>query len=104
MIIYNVTVNIDAAAHDEWLKWMKEVHIPDVLKTGLFTQSKICKVLVEEESGITYSIQYTCRTSADYETYKNQHAAALQKEHTERFGGKFVAFRTLLEVVYQLNA
>jgi hypothetical protein len=104
MIIYNVTVNIDEAVHDEWLTWMKDVHIPDVLKTGLFLNNKICRVLVEEESGITYSVQYTSKNRADYETYKNLHAARLQKVHADRFGGKFVAFRTLLEIVHDTNA
>jgi hypothetical protein len=33
MIVYNVTVNIDGAVEQEWLKWMKEVHIPEVLAT-----------------------------------------------------------------------
>ena len=33
MIIYNVTINIDASIHDEWLAWIKE-HIPQVLATG----------------------------------------------------------------------
>ena len=34
MYIYNVTTNIDESVHDEWLHWMKEIHIPDVLATG----------------------------------------------------------------------
>ncbi|MCE3229382.1 MAG: hypothetical protein K0S32_3933, partial [Bacteroidetes bacterium] len=33
MFIYNVTVNISNDIHTDWLKWMKEIHIPDVMKT-----------------------------------------------------------------------
>ena len=59
MIIYNVTINIDAEVHDEWLKWMLEKHIPAVLATGLFIESRMSRMLIEEEGdGITYSIQY----------------------------------------------
>jgi len=36
MILYNVTVKIMKPLEAEWLKWMKEVHIPDVINTGLF--------------------------------------------------------------------
>ena len=36
MYIYNVTVNVSDDVHIEWLKWMKETHIPDVMKTGCF--------------------------------------------------------------------
>jgi hypothetical protein len=99
MIIYNVTVNIEHDVHDEWLKWMKTEHIPDVMKTGFFIENKICKVLVDEEQGITYSIQYTAPDMQALETYQRDHAPRLQKEHNDRFTNKFVAFRTLLEVV-----
>ena len=99
MIIYNVTVNIDDDVHDEWLQWMKEKHIPDVMSTGLFIENKICRLLVKEESGISYSIQYTCQNINDYNTYQREHSERLQKEHAIRYADKFVAFRTLLEVV-----
>ena len=60
MYIYNVTINIEESVHNQWLRWMKETHIPDVLATGKFFNAKMCKVLVEEEmGGVTYSIQYT---------------------------------------------
>ena len=99
MIIYNVTVNIDEAVHQEWLKWMKEKHIPDVMNTGCFLENKICRLLNVEDEGSTYSIQYTCNSMDDYEEYQQNHAPGLQKEHAEKYKDKFVAFRTLLEVV-----
>jgi hypothetical protein len=100
MIIYNVTVNINHEVHDEWLQWMKEVHIPDVMKTGMFTDSRMLKLLGDEESGgTTYAIQYTCATMDDYERYKKEFAPALQKEVADKYKDKFVAFRTLLETV-----
>jgi len=37
MIIYSVTVVIKKDVEDSWLKWMKEEHIKDVIKTGYFT-------------------------------------------------------------------
>ena len=49
MILYNITVSIDYNVHQEWLIWMKEVHIPDVMSTGLFLKSMIAKIHAEEE-------------------------------------------------------
>lgn len=100
MVLYNVTVNIDEHVHDEWLDWMKQVHIPDVLATGHFIENKICKILAESEGGISYSIQYLCNDMSEYEKYEREHAPRLQKEHGERYAGRYVAFRTLLEVVH----
>lgn len=103
MILYNVTINIDNEVHDQWLKWMKEVHIPDVMKTGHFIENKICKILAESEGGVSYSIQYLCENMERLEQYQKEDAARLQQDHINRYNGKFAAFRTLLEVVHQQN-
>jgi hypothetical protein len=100
MIIYNVTINIDHAVHDEWLKWMKNIHIPEVMKTGIFLENRMLKVLGDEDSGgVTYSVQYTCRSLDDFKNYENQFANEIRKKHLDKYQDKFVAFRTLLEVV-----
>ena len=101
MIIYNVTVNVEEEIHADWIVWMKEVHIPAVMNTGVFIENKICKVLstTEDETGHTYAVQYTCLSMEDLENYQKNHAPRLQKEHLDRYQGKFVAFRTLLEVI-----
>lgn len=101
MIIYNVTINIDETVHQDWLAWMKTIHIPDVMNTGCFEDYKICKILSvqEDETGHTYAIQYFCLNEEKLSTYQNKYAPQLQKEHLERYDGKFVAFRTLLEEI-----
>lgn len=53
MYIYNVTINIDNAVHDEWLTWM-ETHIIEVLNTGKFISAKFTQVLVEEEMEVKH--------------------------------------------------
>ncbi len=99
MILYNVTVNIDESIHDEWLQWMKDTHIPDVMSTGLFLESRICRIHAEEEGGCAYAIAYLCESMAVYEQYQTLFAPKLQREHALKYQGKFAAFRTILEVV-----
>lgn len=100
MLIYNVTINIDESVHDPWLKWMTEVHIPDMLATGKFTEAKMCRVMVEEElGGITYSVQYTSPNRSTLTRYFDEDADRLRKDGMDRFQGKFVAFRTELELI-----
>mgnify|MGYP000160590633 CR=1 FL=1 len=100
MILYNVTVNIDDSVHDEWLGWMKRIHIPEVMNTGLFIENKICRVLGDDPSGTTYSIQYLCSSMAVFNDYQKNFSGALQKKHSDKYEGKYVAFRTLLEVIH----
>lgn len=100
MIIYNVTVNVDHDVAEDWLTWMIDAHIPDVLNTGMFHDYSILRLVGDEKSGgITYAIQYRTQNMAMYERYKDEFAPALQADAMQRFAGKFVAFRTLLEVV-----
>ncbi|HEX8516752.1 MAG TPA: DUF4286 family protein [Bacteroidia bacterium] len=99
MIIYNVTVNVENDIREEWLKWMKEIHIPDVMATGYFTENRICKVLVDEEQGTTYSVQYMAASMEKLKEYQRLESPRLQKEHNDKYASKCVAFRTLLEVV-----
>jgi hypothetical protein len=99
MIIYNVTVSIDEAVHEDWLHWMRTTHIPDVMGTGLFLESRISKIHAEEQGGKTYAIAYLADTMEQLEQYQREHAPRLQKEHSERYAGRFAAFRTFMEVV-----
>jgi hypothetical protein len=97
MIIYNVTVNIDDSVHDEWFQFMKSKHIGDVVATGCFSSGQMFKILVEEQEGTSYSIQYRAPNMAAVERYLRDFAPALRKEISDKYGDKFVAFRTLLE-------
>ena len=101
MIIYNVTLNIEHSFADDFLNWMKTVHIPEVMATDLFLSFKILKLLNEEEDngGTTFAMQYSMENLDKYEHYRLFHAPRLQDETRRRYEGKYVAFRTLLEVL-----
>ena len=99
MILYNVTVGVDESIHDSWLEWMKQKHIPDVMATNRFVDSKMYRVLLEKEDGITYSIQFFCKSMAELQLYQALDANRLQADHKQKFSDKVVAFRTILEEV-----
>jgi hypothetical protein len=98
MIIYNVTIKIDYSITEEWLNWMKEEHMPQVLETGCFTSYKLFKLLdLDETDGITYCAQYSCESIADYERYISEYTTVMRDRSTKLFGNKFIAFRTLMQ-------
>jgi hypothetical protein len=100
MYIYNVTINIDVSVHDQWLRWMQDKHIPDVLNTGKFVKALMSQVMVNEEmGGVTYSIQYACESKEILDKYYIEDAQKLRKEGLKLFGNKFGAFRTEMKVV-----
>ncbi len=100
MIIYNVTLKVQTDAVDAWVKWMKEEHMPDVLSLGIFTESRLCHLLEQEEDdGVTFAAQYFCNTYADYQSYIDNHSNAMREKGLKAFAGKFVAFRTVMEII-----
>ena len=58
MILYNVTLSIDPEISRDWLQWMREEHIPEVLATQCFTEARLSRVNGEEEGGMTFSEMY----------------------------------------------
>lgn len=100
MLLYNVTVKIEHDLHEDWLHWMRDTHIPDVMATGLFESHRLCKVLGDDDAhGVTYAVQYACSDLETFTQYQQLHAPRLQAEHAARYQDRYVAFRTLLEVV-----
>lgn len=101
MIVYNVTVKTDHSIAGAWLQWLKEEHIPEILATGCFTHAAVHRLLeVDESDGVTYAVQYHAKNRADYDRYISDFAETMRKKGTEKWGNKFIAFRTLMQVVH----
>lgn len=102
MVLYNVTIGIDQDAEKEWLEWMMSTHIPRVMATEMFVDYKVFKVLShEEEASVSYSFQYFAENVDKVVDYLDNHAAPIVGEHNKRYVNKHVAFRTLLEQVFE---
>lgn len=100
MIIYNVTVKPDPSIAGEWLVWLREEHVPDVMGTGCFTKAVILEMTENEESeGPTYAIQYHAGNREDVNRYLNDFAAEMRARGTSRWGDRFMAFRTIMKVI-----
>lgn len=104
MYIYNITINVDDSIHDDWLGWMQQVHIPEVMGTGKFIRALMSEVLVKEElGGVTYSIQYTCKSKKELLSYYEEDADRLRNEVFKKFGSQFGAFRTEMKIVKEFK-
>ena len=101
MIIYNVTVNVEDSITEDWLTYMTKTHIPDVMNTMCFKSFSLNRIISrqEDETGMTFTVQYRCENMEFYQTYQEKYAAGFQKEHNDKFEGKYVAFRTLMEEI-----
>jgi hypothetical protein len=100
MIIFNNTIKVSAEIQHSWLEWMKTVHIPEIMATGLFHDYRICRLLEQDDlDGPTFTVQYFTDTLENYQTYLQEHAARFNQKAFGQFGDRFIAFRTIMQAV-----
>jgi hypothetical protein len=100
MIIYNITTKLEKQIADEWLQWMLNEHINEILQTKCFLDFKLVRLLdVDDSEGPTYAVQYFAESKADYNRYIQLYSSEVRKRSFDRWGDKFISFRSVMEVV-----
>lgn len=100
MIIYNITIKVEWPIAEDWLQWMRETYIPDVLSTGCFEKHQLVRLLqADETEGPTYASQYYASSLSKYDDYLQHHAASLRKQIEDKWGEKYIDFQTLMQIV-----
>ncbi|MFM1857084.1 MAG: hypothetical protein RLZ05_144 [Bacteroidota bacterium] len=100
MYIYNVTIKVDHVIIKEWLHWLKQEHIPEILATGCFTEATVLELLeTVDEEGATFAVQYKTSRLENYRRYLSEYAPLLRQKGLDKWGNKFVAFRTFMKIV-----
>lgn len=99
MFIYNVSIKLIPSIEKEWLQWMKEEHMNEVIATGMFDTAQLFELLEpkDEEDGKTYIAQYFTDSEERYKNYIDQFAPALREKGYEKFGNQFIAFRSIMK-------
>ena len=93
-MILNITFSVDKEVAEDWISWMKDKHIPDLLANGSFTEFKIMKVLShDDERTFSYAVQYFRGSMKNIQEYLD--SDDIQK----RYGERVLAYPTLLEEV-----
>jgi hypothetical protein len=98
MIVYNLTIKVHNSIAEEWLAWELEEHVPAVLSTGLFDGYSFHRLLDQDESdGPTFVLQYHTSSMERHLQYVMEFAPTFQREAFDKWGERFIAFRTVME-------
>ncbi len=101
MIVYNITTKVSHAIESNWIEWQKVEHIPEMMRTGLFTSFKLLRLLEhDDEEGNTYIIQFSANTIEHYQQYIHLYAKELRNKAYEKWSDQFISFRSVLEVMH----
>jgi hypothetical protein len=93
-IIYEITAVIQTELIEQYEKYMRERHIPDLLSTGYFNGAKFTR-----SEGNSYRIQYEARDRASLENYLQKDAARLRVDFHAHFPEGAEVFRENWEVL-----
>lgn len=100
MFIYNITTKVEHSISDAWLRWQQDIHIPEIMATGLFTEHRFYKLLEhDDEEGAIFVIQFVADSKVNYDTYISEFAPQLREISLVKWNDKTVSFRTLLQNV-----
>ena len=80
MVIYEVTAAVELELADAYERFMTELHIPDLLKTGCFESASL-----ERSMPGRYRIRYAARDRESLDRYFSEHASRLRKDFVEHF-------------------
>jgi len=80
MIVYEVTALVEPNLAAAYERFMRELHIPDLMKTGLFEGA-----VIEQASPSKYRTRYVASTREDLDRYLTEHAPRLRADFNEKF-------------------
>lgn len=104
MFVYNITIKVDNAILEEWIKWQKDEHIPDIMSTNLFDpdsyRDKFFRLLDQDDTeGQTFVFQYYTQVRRNYDQYIKKYASKFREKAVVKWGDAFFAFRSLMQSV-----
>jgi Domain of unknown function (DUF4286) len=96
---YEVSIEVMKEHSHAWLDWMITIHIPEVMKCGVFINAKLSKVTApESESYDTFHIQYSAKSLQVIQLYRSEYPPALQASHNHIFGEYTKGMRKVLQL------
>jgi len=100
MIIYNITTKVHNSIAAEWLQWLKNIHVKEVMESDCFTEFKIVKLLeIDETDGPTFAVQFAAQSKGLYNRYIEKFAGEMRKRSFDKWGDKFISIRTVMQIV-----
>jgi hypothetical protein len=100
MLIFNTTYVVSDKVHGQWIKWVREEHIPFMLSSALLSRPQVAKVIgAEDQDGTSYSVQFHVQNMESLEQWHTQYSNKLEQNVYEKFGTDALIFATILEII-----
>lgn len=95
MVTYTVIYTVRHEAYGEYVEWLKNEHIPEMLTVPGFTDASLClrKGGALEASSKDVRVVYHLKDEDHLKTYIAEHAMKIREKAMDKFPGQFSAQR-----------
>ncbi|MEO6330814.1 MAG: DUF4286 family protein [Ginsengibacter sp.] len=101
MFVYNLTVKVNNTILHNWIQWLKGEHIPEVMATNLFVETKFLKLLEPDDSeAATFTLQCFTDSREKYNKYIAIYSNILTEKALQKWGDNFISFGTFMQTVH----
>jgi hypothetical protein len=100
MLIYNITFLVADKVSQQWLQWVNDSHIPEMVASGYFTEPRLAKVLSDHgQEGTSYAVQYHIADMQELGVWRRKFGSAMERNCASLFGEDVLLFTTVLELI-----
>jgi hypothetical protein len=84
-MLYMVWIDIDPAVEDEWNRWQRETHVPEVAEKGNFLSARRF-VVTEGNAPGKYVNVYEAKDEETFKKYIEGPGKALREDYAKHYG------------------
>jgi len=100
MLIFNTTYLVSDKAHEAWLTWVREQHIPFMLESTYFSLPQVARIITSaKQEGTSFSVQFHVPDMRTLKLWHKEYNLSFQENCSKQFGTEVIFFTTVLEVV-----
>jgi len=104
MVIYNVTTHVEPSVQEDWLLWMRQELIPQLLSTSGLKEIKIFKVVAgQDQGGVSYAVQRFFESKEKLNHFLKELGPTTRKKSEERYGNRILHFETELHLMEEYS-
>jgi hypothetical protein len=99
MLLFNVTIIVEEPTANDFLRWMKDVHIPTLMEKDCFVSHRLLKIVDSPNEGVTYSVQFIAEDEQHFNNFKENFEPQFTADIYNNYPNKLVTFSTLMEFI-----
>jgi hypothetical protein len=98
MLIINTTFQVSKSCEEEWTKWVRAKYIPEVIASGLLTEPRFCRLIIENEpDSESFAVQFQVKDIDTLDFWFQKYGVKIQTDLKDLFQEKVLSFTTVME-------